>query len=276
MVKRILVGLGSLKASQAAVRHALQLCQQHGAELTAVTVVDLRRLEQVGPVPIGAGEAAHELREHRIKLSREIAEQSCEDCRSASTEAGVSFQIVYEEGNPLDEIVSRARYHDLMVFGLDQHLFEHGVIDDPPDELIRLVREGVHPILGVTEEYRLIQRVLIAYSGSVESAHTMRRFIQMRLWPEATLRIVTFDKTAEEADRLLSDAQQFCRAYGRNPEIERVEEKAYNHILPYANEHNFDLIVVGNSARSLLLREVFGETALQVIRTTDRPIFTAQ
>ncbi len=35
------------------------------------------------------------------------------------------------------------------------------------------------------------------------------------------------------------------------------------------------LIVVGNSAKNLLLRRIFGETALQVIQNADRPLFLA-
>jgi nucleotide-binding universal stress UspA family protein len=37
-----------------------------------------------------------------------------------------------------------------------------------------------------------------------------------------------------------------------------------------------DMIVLGNSARSLLMKRVLGETALHIIRNADRPLFLSQ
>jgi len=276
MIARILIGLNSPEATEVAARYATEICQVQGSSLTAVTAVDIERLSNVGPLPIGAGEAARELREHRINLTREIVEKSIACCEQICRDAGVKLTLHHEDGDPFDLFMSFARYHDLMVFGLDEGLFEHGVIDDPPDELVRLIKEGVRPIFGVTDEYRPVTKILAAYSGSMESAHTLRHFLTLGLFPDAPMRVVTFDKKKDEAERLLADAAEFCRAHGRQVETEFVPKSPAKNLLPYADEHEFDMIVVGNSARRLLLRELFGETALHVIRTTDRPIFTSQ
>jgi nucleotide-binding universal stress UspA family protein len=37
-----------------------------------------------------------------------------------------------------------------------------------------------------------------------------------------------------------------------------------------------DLTVIGNSAQNLILRRIFGETALSVIRNAEQPLFLAQ
>ncbi len=50
-----------------------------------------------------------------------------------------------DAGDPLEALVSLTRYHDLVVCGL-QSLFEHGVVDEPPNELAMLVEEGVRPM----------------------------------------------------------------------------------------------------------------------------------
>ena len=128
----------------------------------------------------------------------------------------------------------------------------------------------------VTKEDRPIQRVLIAYSGSMQSAKTMRRFVQMQLWPNASLRIVTFSKDAAAGDERLEHAAEYCRAHGLDPQIECVRSPSLGQLLPYAREHNSDLIVLGNSARNMLLRKILGETALDVMRNTDRSLFLAQ
>ena len=37
-----------------------------------------------------------------------------------------------------------------------------------------------------------------------------------------------------------------------------------------------DVIVMGSSARSLLLKRVLGDTAMHIIKNTDRPLFLCQ
>jgi len=143
-------------------------------------------------------------------------------------------------------------------------------------ELVRLVDGGVRPLIAVTDEYREVRRVLIAYSGSAESAKTMKRFVQLRLWPEASVRIVTFNKTPEEAQVLLSEAAEYCHVHGIDPVIEHVDKYPKHELLPYAKDHSIDAIVIGNSARNLLLRRVFGETVLSVIEHAECPLFLSQ
>jgi nucleotide-binding universal stress UspA family protein len=47
-------------------------------------------------------------------------------------------------------------------------------------------------------------------------------------------------------------------------------------LLPYAQHWQADLIVAGNSAKNLLLRRLFGETALTLLRESPLPLYLAQ
>jgi len=74
-----------------------------------------------------------------------------------------------------------------MIFGL-RSIFEYDIsFEEPKDTLARLISAGVRPIVAVSDKFRPIQKVLIAYSGSMESAKTMKRFVQLRLWPDAKI-----------------------------------------------------------------------------------------
>lgn len=275
MIKRLLVGLGGTRYTPVALRYAVELAQRLQAAITGVTVLDLTRIEAVGSVPLGAGEAARELREYRLEVTRRSIEEDVAEFRRVCGEAGLAHQVHQEVGDPFDAFIDRARYHDLMIFGL-RGIFEYDVVPDPPDTLARLVQCGVRPLLAVSDAYRPIRRALICYSGSMESAKTMKRFAQMRLFPDAELRIVTFDRPEHEAQELLTEAAAYCRAHGYEATTEHVPGSPRHQVLPYAEQWGADLLVVGNSARSLLLRRVFGETALEVMRSADRPLYLAQ
>lgn len=151
-------------------------------------------------------------------------------------------------------------------------LFEHDVMSEPRDELIRLVMKGVKPILTIPSETREIRRAIFAYSGSIRSAQAMKQFIPWWLWPDLQVQIVTFEHTPDKANELLTDAADFCRARGYNPEVKSLLVSPAVGLLSCVADWDADLIVMGSSVKSWFQRRLFG-TAAQVIRDTDRPLF---
>ena len=280
MMKRILAGLGGTPICQSTIQYGVELANRHNADLTGVTVVDVHRLAKVGPVPLGGGHWANELRKHRIRITKERIEEAIHNFETACRDKDIRHQIKREERKePFDLMLSEARYHDLMIFGL-RSIFDYGVVDESHDNasnlLIKLIAGGVRPILAVSETYRPIRKVLISYSGSMESAKTMKQFIRMQMWPDIELRIVTFEHSADKAHRLLTNASAYCQAHGFTPEVTHIPKPPKDQLLPVADDWGADLIVMGNSAKNILLRRIFGETALHVIQHADRPLFLSQ
>lgn len=275
MLRRILVGLGGTDYTISAINQAVALAMSHNAEVTGVSVIDKSRLSYVGPIPLGAGQYAHELADDRLEKAKERVEWAEKEFTEACRAAGVRHHVLHEEGEPFTLMIDQARYHDLMIFGL-QSLFEYDLIPDPQDALVRLVQSGVRPLIAVAKGFYPVKRVLVAYSGSMESAKAMKRFVQMRLWPDAKLRIVNFDTDTAKAKRLVGDAANYCRAHGFETEEATVAGSSKDQLLPYAEEWNADLTVIGNSAKNIILRRIFGETALHAIRNATRPLFLAQ
>jgi nucleotide-binding universal stress UspA family protein len=275
MVKRILVGLGGTDYTIAAINYAVALASQHKATLTGISVIDERRLTSVGPVPIGGGTYARELAEDRLEKARQRINNSIKLFTEACVASDLVYHVRREVGEPFALMIDQARYHDLMIFGL-RSLFECDIVPDPHDALIRLVQSGVRPLLAVPKGFEPVNKVLISYSGSMESAKAMKRFIEMNLWPDAKLRIVTFDHAPDAARQLLDNAADYCEAHGYEVETDHVPGSPRDQLLPYADQWGAGLIVVGNSAKNLLLRRIFGETALHAIQNADRPLFLAQ
>ena len=63
----------------------------------------------------------------------------------------------------------KTAFNDLTIFGL-RSIFEYGFVEDPDKAILKLLRHGVRPILAVAEKYRPVKTVVIALSGSMESA----------------------------------------------------------------------------------------------------------
>lgn len=271
MLKRILLGLGGTEYTVSAINQAVALAMAHDAEVTGASIIDEGRLTFAGR----ALHYAHHLADDRTEKAKERCEWAVDKFIAACSAAGVRHHVLREEGEPFTRMIDEARYHDLMIFGL-RSLFEFDLVPDPHNALVRLVQAGVRPLIAVSKRSYPVKKVLIAYSGSMESAKAMKRFVQMRLWPEATLRIVTFEHEAGKAEQLVGDAADYCRAHGFEPEEAVVPDTPKDHLLPYVEAWGADLTVVGNSAKNLLLRRMFGEAALHAIQNANRPLFLAQ
>jgi len=275
MLKRILVGLGGTDYTVAAINQAVSLAMAHDAELTGVCVIDPSRVSPILSMPIGDGPIAYPETGSFMAKARERVEWATHEFTKACQAAGVKHRIVREVGEPISLMTAEARYHDLMIFGL-KSLFESDLVADPHDALVRLVQSGVRPLLAVSKTFLPINKVLIAYSGSMESAKAMKQFVEMRLWPVSQVRIVCFEDGKGHARQLVADAADYCRAHGLAAETECVTGSPKEHLLSYIQNWGADLTVLGNSAQNLILRRIFGETALHVIRNAEQPLFLAQ
>lgn len=272
MIKRILVGLAGTAYTPMAIERAIAIARSQQAELTGVTVVApwAEHAESAAPgVPRMTGERREPISDTAIA---ECVEQFEAECRRAE----VPHRVQWEYGDPFTHLVDLSRYHDLMVFGLPS-LFHYDFRGgDPEALLIRLVGAGVRPLIAVSRKCPPVSRVLIAYNGSMESAKAMKRFVQMRLWPDAELKIVTFHPVSKVADMLLEPAAEYCRAHGYEVCRESNHGDPKSLLLAAAGLWRADLIVMGNSSRSVLLRHVLGDTLLAAIRGTEIPLFLAQ
>ncbi len=280
MVTSVLVGLAGTEYAEAVVETAVNLAQHHHAPLTAITALNLHALRNVGPVPPGAGLAAQELREYRVQVTQESIDAAIQHFEMRCQDAGVAYQVLREErDSPYDFLASQSRYHDLTVLSL-RNIFEYDSRLPGETEasvtLARLIAAGVRPILAVSPKYRPVRRVFAAYSGSMESAATLRRFLQLRPYTGYELCLATFEMDPQRSQRLLDHAAAYCRRHGVEAETVHIPHTARDHLLQEATQRGADLIVLGNSAKNLLLRQVLGETALQAIRESEIPLFLSQ
>jgi len=279
MIKRILLGLSGCDFSSVAIRRAVELASAHQAEITAATVLDVKNIRRVGRVPIGAGAAANELRDFRTQQTLERIEESIAAFETACRKADVACEVQRETGDPYQRILLAARYHDLMIMNL-RHMFEYGVKGDahynPRKLLVQLLSGGARPLIAHAEKYRPVRRVLVAFSGSAASSKTMKRFAQMRLWPEAKTRVLVCSADEQAAEQLGVDATQYLTSHGFTTESVLRTGDPHQIIAEDAKRWNADMIVLGCGSHTLFRKGSMGKTASHLIRNTSLPLFLGQ
>lgn len=282
MLKRVLLGIGHEPASYAAIRHAAEIAQPHGAEVCAVLTAEVELASDALSPAMGASEALRRLEaeQRRVDAQGAALAENVRRFEATCAALGVAHQLAAkpEDLTPWEHFTERARYNDLMVIG-HARSFVEGTLGyqrrKAGEVLVQLITAGVRPLLAVAPEHRRIRRALVCYSGSMESAKTMKRFIQLRPFPDIAMKILSVGK-GERGAALVAEAAAYCQAHGYDPETEVLSGSPQRRILPAAEAWGADVIVMGNSARSLMLRNILGETALHVMRYTDRPLFLGQ
>lgn len=273
MIGRILVGVAGTPILPAKIMHTIDLAQRHGAAISLLSVVDKDRLAHVGPVPMGAGAFAQNLRDKRIERSHKLDELGIEKFEAAAQDAKLPITVIRQEGRPLDVLQKHWRYHDLCILGA-RGWFDYGVLPEPHDALLRLVANGVRPVLTVAEEQRPVTRALIAYDGSPESAKVMKRFAQMKLWPDLEVHIACVgDPGGEHGETLLADACAYLKLYGIEAQAVRLEGEPAAALLDHARAIDADLIAAGASYKHILLVQRFGRVTLGLIKGATIPLF---
>ena len=201
-------------------------------------------------MPLGGGGYASDLQKATFSDAHQSIDEAVDRFVRLCEEAGAVYKYQKVGGDPFLEFIERSKFHDLMVCGLHR-LFEHGVLPEPKDELAKLVAAGVRPIIATAAQYREIKRVLVAYSNSVESAKTMRRFTQLShlLAPNAEVQIVSFGKKGDDEPAELLEAQSYMQAHGIDAEIQFVEGQARTGVLSHSASWNADMIVMGNKTQ---------------------------
>lgn len=272
MVKKILVTLDNSPSTDTAIRHSIEIGKFHNAEVTGITFVHVKKLENVGPVPIGAGYSAKNLREFRLTETNTYVDEVINKFESALSGSGLNYRIEREKGDPFRFMISFAKYQDLLITGL-RSIFDYGVVREPKNLLRRLASAGIGPIFAVGAEFNPIRRVLVAYDGSMNLSGPLNKFIQLKIWPDVFIRIVHFDREDEKSKKFLLDMAEDCIVNGFKTEVESIEGPAKTQLLKHASEWKADLIVMGNSSRSLLARRVFGDLTMHAIEHSEKPLF---
>jgi nucleotide-binding universal stress UspA family protein len=272
MIRRILLALGSEFYADTVIRRGIELAQIHGAEITGLTILDLDYWKRGLGTLYTASEAIRRIESRPWQTAQQrpakIAALFTQACESAS----IKHRTIHPESDPLTYLIDEGRHHDLLIFGMRGH-FDQTIVPDPEAAIARLIRHNITPIVTAVREYREIRRVMIAYSGSSQSADAMKRFIQMRLWPDAAVQIVTFDRNANAADDLLNAARDYCNAHDMQVELLSGNGSARTQLLPMTKEHRTDLIVLADSYSSLLLHSTLGDVTRDIVRQSDLPLF---
>lgn len=279
-MKRILVASDLSKRSRRAIRRAVALARQFGAELIALHVADDDRPEELIAAECRSAEAA--LREHLAAAGAEgLAPQPV-----ITTSAGDPFKVISDEADRVEA--------DLIVVGAHRKRLLGDVFTGTTIE--RVMRLGSRPVLMVNRDgEKPYRQVLAAVDLSETSAHALRTARAIGLLDpshaaavhgfiplgEGMMYYANVDQKRIEEHVAISASEAraalggFLRdnGFADMADVLFVEKGGpYEAIEIGVSKFRPDLLVIGTRGHSGVKRILLGSTADQVLRQIDTDI----
>jgi monovalent cation/proton antiporter MnhG/PhaG subunit len=140
--RTVILALAQGPQMKAAVEQAIALARKHDAELCGAAIIDVPRLCNVGPVPIGGGWHAQQMRERRIRLARQAAADVIQQFERMAANSGLRWAVRLEEGRPSRVLSSLATPDSLLAVAAGGW-FDQGVLELKVDVQRRLRWSGL-------------------------------------------------------------------------------------------------------------------------------------
>ncbi len=281
MIKRILVALDPDADTPVATRFAIRLARRFDAEVTGLTVVDVGNLNSIiGVGGYGTEYAAREIWVEMTDETQKVAQDLLDSFKKAVEKEGLRHRVLRQQGASAELIIEEMKYHDLLVLGRDSRFF-YSEPDKDTRTLAKVVKDGVAPTLVVTEEYREIENIMIAFDGSSASARSLKSFVHLLPYGkdiEIDLVNVAEGESSEAMEKsatVLNMAEDYLKTHNFNYITKTVLEKGAPglRILDRQLMKNPDLLLMGAHSVSAVKRAAFGSTTHYMITSTTGPLF---
>ncbi|MDT8282834.1 MAG: universal stress protein [Gammaproteobacteria bacterium] len=210
-----------------------------------------------------------ELDEKRGRVALEQGRLMLDAARQRALEDGVSNPIVHQRhGSLLDSLVAIEEDTRLLVLGKhDENLGEH-----VGSRLETLARTLHRPMLIATAEFKMPERIMIAYDGSATAHKVLDTVSGSPLFKGLPCHVVMVGTDSKSNRGQLEWARHTLEASDfdvttalQDGEVERV-------LCDYRAANNIDLLVMGAYGHSVIRRFLVGSTTTSVIRNATVPV----
>lgn len=281
MIKRIVVALDPDDDTPVATKYAIRLAKRFDASLTGLAVVDKSNIDAAITIGgYGTELLGHEIWSEMADETRKVAEKLLDNFRNSAEKEGVRYRNLKKHGASFELIIEEMKYHDLLVVGRDSRFF-YNEPDLDSETLAKVVKGGVAPTLVVTDQYKDVEKVLVAFDGSAPAAKTLKSFVHLLPYGkdiEIELVNIPEGESIEDMDRssaILKQAEDYLKEHNFSYVTKVVLERGNpgERILERQMMNKPDLVLMGAHSVSALRRATFGSTTHHMITKCQGPLF---
>lgn len=281
MIKRIMVALDPDDDTPVATKYAIRLAKRFNAGITGLAVVDLSNIQ----VTIAVGGYGTEVFGNTVWAemaddTRNAAEELLKEFKYLVEKAGVRHRDIKKQGASEEVIIEEMKYHDILIVGRDSHFFYNQPTKDTKT-LANVVKRGDAPTLVVTEEYRDVEKIMVAFDGSSPAARTLKGFVHLLPYgKDIDIELIAVpEKDNEEATDWARANLNHAEAYLKEHGFQYINKHVLDsgnpgkNIIEHQLKKNPDLLLLGAHSVSAFKRATFGSTTHHMITNSEGALF---
>lgn len=236
---KILLGLDGSAHAEAAIEYACQIALNHNATITGVAIIDEPGIQSSsGPVPIGGTHYDVKLEDQLLEETQAKAKAILDSFARICDERKINAILHTDIGSPVSELIEESKFHDFIVIG-KQTSFEYDV-NETYGTLERVLKNGLIPVLAVSDSVREIKNVLVAYDNSIPASKAVHMFLLLGIWGACDITLLTVNNDAADAQELLGNLGGFFESYGIKPTLATRSGHPDTVVKSYIAENDID------------------------------------
>ena len=146
----------------------------------------------------------------------------------------------------------------------------NNIVGEQIEEIIRNVEV---PTLIVNQEFRPINKILMAYDGSTSSIKALQSIVKSPLFKADVRRYVINVCDDERKSRmLLAQAAEILHDTKLNIELISLKGEPLNELLKFQSENDIDAMVMGAFSHGKLRNAIFGSFTSKMLQNSSKPL----
>jgi nucleotide-binding universal stress UspA family protein len=254
------------------------------AKINVLSVTDIRSQKVAstgnlsGSIGLGASEQLlnelvnleHEKAKLNNQRARLILQNAAETLKAEGIE---NFNLTHKTGFLVDCFHEFEKDSDLIILGKRGEAadFAPGHLGANVD---RIVRSSHKPCLVTPRDFKPIDRILVAYDGSITGKKILQFLVENPFFKNLKLHLlkVTKNDSYQRANTRLDEGKKRLQEAGFEPVCSVIEGEPEKAIANYITQHDISLLLMGAYGHSRIRHLVIGSTTAQLLRSSNIPV----
>jgi nucleotide-binding universal stress UspA family protein len=275
MYHSALVALKPQGGNGALAEMAVGLAARHELQLSGVAVLDPSVVRPAEAVPLGAAAFKAQRDDMLKQQTLEKAQAVLDAFTRLCGEAGVACTTAIREGSLESQIPVAVQAADLLMVGHGGDTESCSEAREDVTNLDSMLKYSSRPCLVVPCRAPAVERIVVAYDGSLQAARALHDFALSGLWPEAAVRVISLAENATEATETAERGTAYLRLHGYAADARPLIGKydPASKILAYVQEDEAGALVMGAYGKSRWREFVFGTVTRSILAAAMVPAF---
>ncbi|KFB08621.1 universal stress protein [Nitratireductor basaltis] len=267
--------------SQSVCDHAAWAAGRLQAELQLMHVLGRREAASVpsdlsGALALGARttllQELSELDEQRSKLAQKRGRAILEDAAGMAHLGGADkVTTKLRHGDVLETLEALEAETDMFVIGKRGEAADFAKLH-LGSNLERVVRAATRPVFVASRAFKPIQKVLVAFDGSVNSLKAVDAMSRSTLYAGLQIKLLMVGDRSAENEKRIEDARATLSGGSITAEAEIVEGHVEAVIAERVEQEGINLLVMGTHGHSRIRSLIIGSTTTEMLRSCKIPV----